>query len=347
MFYTRPDIEPLGWDLSELRPNGVFHFVGTTSDNCPVHIKYRNSWLQVWRGTVGASNAENIVLEKPIGPPFHRDLLVEQICDLLGITINGKKPVLTEEQRLEAAERKPILDWSGRTTYWESWHYLFDEDLELLLEEIKETFPDSILVQGAFTRVGRRYRKINFFIRSDDYIRIGIGGDAKNIENMLGKPNVSIRESAEVFKYCIDFDCIDSPPGRSDMGKALIEGYNKNNLKLDYRVICPRHFRLKTHYLTHDKTGQKFMEELLRIIKKHFFQNYQIVNLQTKSVLKICEESETNYRNSYSNRLKQWCLEKPNHYLSVGIEAPHMRAAGYAKMLGDGEETVFYGLRPL
>jgi hypothetical protein len=91
MFYSRPSIEPLGWDLAEFRPNGAFAFVGTTTDNRPVDIKYRSGWLQVWSGEPGApSTDEERVLVAKIGPLYHGHMLPEQVCDVLGLTIKGQ-----------------------------------------------------------------------------------------------------------------------------------------------------------------------------------------------------------------------------------------------------------------
>jgi|GEM_PF-7006837 len=144
MYFTRPKIKPLNWDLKELVDNGIYLFDGFTSDNSPVNIKYRGGWLQVWHGDPGASlgEANHQVVEERIGPPYHWGLLAEQACDLLGITINGKKPILTEEQRLQAAKYEPILDWSGETTYWQSFNYMFPDDVSNFRNEIESAFPD-------------------------------------------------------------------------------------------------------------------------------------------------------------------------------------------------------------
>jgi hypothetical protein len=114
MFYSRPSIEPLGWDLAEFRPNGAFAFVGTTTDNRPVDIKYRSGWLQVWSGEPGApSTDEERVLVAKIGPLYHGYMLPEQVCDVLGLTIKGQKPVLRRPGQITASPSCPEIANGG------------------------------------------------------------------------------------------------------------------------------------------------------------------------------------------------------------------------------------------
>lgn len=137
MYFTRPKIKPLNWDLKELVDNTIYDFHGVTSDNAFICIKYRNGWLQVWHG-----DSEILVVKERIGPPYNWGLMAEQACDLLGLTINGKKPILTEEKRLQAAKDEPNLDWSGNTTYWESYNYMLPDDVSNFQNDIEAAFPD-------------------------------------------------------------------------------------------------------------------------------------------------------------------------------------------------------------
>ncbi|MEQ1704995.1 MAG: hypothetical protein ABL867_03365, partial [Rickettsiales bacterium] len=169
MYFTRPKIKPLNWDLKELVDNGIYSFYGITSDNTDVDIKYRGGWLQVWHGDSGilTGDANHQVVKERIGPPYHGGLLAEQACDLLGITINGKKPILTEEQRLQTAEYEPILDWSGETTYWQSFNYMFYDDASNFMDDIEASFSDISLLQFKWiddrkNNIKRKCRKVPF-----------------------------------------------------------------------------------------------------------------------------------------------------------------------------------------
>jgi hypothetical protein len=342
MFYSRPSIEPLGWDLAEFQPNGTFAFVGTTTDNRPVDIKYRNGWIQVWSGKPGAPSTDEDVLVAKIGPPYHGCMLPEQVCDVLGLTIKGQKPALSEERRLEAAEHESILDWSGRTTYWESFHHMFNDDVKLFIDDIMKAFPRSCLIQSEWFggHKKRRYRQISFYLNSDNDLTIGIGYDKQRLEKMLSAEHVTMRESNEVFLHKIDLRCMGRLNART---KSFIDSYGADKLDLKYQLMCPRTFDLWTHFLTKDEGERAFMNELLSIINKHFFKRYQIIDLQTRSVLKVRESDDV----SYSISQRDWCLGDQNRYLAVGVETPETRSYKRAEMLADGNKTIFYGLRPL
>src|ERR1043165_1048525 len=123
MFYSRPDIDPLGWDLLDLpTPNGSRNFDARTSDDRPVDFRFSSGWLTVERGEPGAPQDETgteTVLEKQIAPFGVMDIYPEQICDLLGLTVSGEKVVLED-----LSPQARGFDWSGQTTYWVSTHRL-------------------------------------------------------------------------------------------------------------------------------------------------------------------------------------------------------------------------------
>ena len=66
----------------------------------------------------GGKNLGQELFSAQIGPRFNGDMLLEQICDLAGLTLRGEKPVLDNATWRSAAERNWVLDWSGETTYW-------------------------------------------------------------------------------------------------------------------------------------------------------------------------------------------------------------------------------------
>lgn len=114
MFFSRPDLKPLNIDLISIEGGGSrpSQFWGQAVDGRSIYIRYRGGHFGVECGGVE-------LIDAYIGPRLHGDMLMEQACDLAGLTVRDKRLVLSEEKRLEAAENAPILDWSGRTTYWE------------------------------------------------------------------------------------------------------------------------------------------------------------------------------------------------------------------------------------
>ena len=95
MFHSRPNIEPLGWDLVGLPiPNGIKNFDALTYDLRPVYFRFSGGWLTVERDPCNAPpdgpNMETI-LSVPISPFGVMDIYPEQVCDILGLTVNGQK----------------------------------------------------------------------------------------------------------------------------------------------------------------------------------------------------------------------------------------------------------------
>jgi hypothetical protein len=220
-----------------------------------------------------------------------------------------------------------------------------NNDVKLFIYDIMKTFLRSCLIQSEwFGYKQRRYRQISFYRDSDDGLTIGIGYEKQRLEKMLSAEHVTARESNEIFLHKIDLRCIDLPSGRHNARvKSFIDRYGADKLDLKYQLMYPRTFDLWTHFLTKDEEERAFMNELLSIINKHFFKRYQIVDLQTRSVLKVRESDDV----SYSISQRDWCLGDQNRYLAVGVETPEMRSHKRAEMLADGNKTIFYGLRPL
>src|SRR5580704_8677762 len=152
MFYSRPKIEPLGWDLVDLptqSPDSDKHFDCRTSDMRPADLQFSGGWLTVARGAVNAphdSDTMEEMLSVPISPFGTMDIYPEQLCDILGLTVNGRK---IDASGLNELARG--FDWSGRTTYWESTHLMkHRQDAEIFVREASRLFPGSTLVQPAW-----------------------------------------------------------------------------------------------------------------------------------------------------------------------------------------------------
>ena len=110
VFYSRPEIEPLGWDLVDLpSPNGSRNFDGLTSDRRPIDFRFSSGWLTVERGDAGAhpDGAMEEILSVPISPFGVMDIYPEQLCDILGLTVKGRRVDLS---RLTPQSRG--FDWA-------------------------------------------------------------------------------------------------------------------------------------------------------------------------------------------------------------------------------------------
>ena len=113
-WFSRPSLPPLGLDLADFRARGTCQFGGRTSEGRAIYARYRMGCL-----TVKLEDPEEVLLKTCIGPAYHGSMILEQVCDLAGMTIKGRSPIISAEMLEEAQNHEPVLDWSGRTTYWQ------------------------------------------------------------------------------------------------------------------------------------------------------------------------------------------------------------------------------------
>jgi hypothetical protein len=317
MFYSRPAIEPLGWDLTDWpTPNGTRYFDAFTSDQRPVSIRFGGGWLTVKRGPKNASldcpDMEEILCVR-IAPFGTMDIEPEQICDILGVTVNGNK-IDSAGVRVRARG----FDWSGRTTYWESTHLMQTEgDAREFVRRLCDAFPGSILVQPEWGSGGKsRCRQIKFLMASDKVAALGIGPDDALIQKMLNGQKISIEEFESTFAYRIDFTRDDWPTD-DPTGARYIHDHGAEEHNLKYDVIHHRRYRIRAEYPTDDAEAQSRTKTLVANIDASFCRGLQGVNLQTGAVITENLEDGADKR-SYSVALRDEWLTKPDRYLFVG-----------------------------
>jgi hypothetical protein len=224
MFYSRPPIEPLGWDLTDWpRPEGSKSFNAFTSDQRPVHIRFSGGWLTVELGPIGAprdcDRMEEILCVK-IAPFGTMDIEPEQICDILGITVNGNRI-----DSVGIKTRARGFDWSGQTTYWKSTHLMQPEDdAREFVQSLCDAFPGAVLVQAEWGAHGlARYRQIRYIMASDRNVTVGLGPDPVLFEKLIAGHKLSIEEGESLFAFGIAFLEVNAGVGLSPtMGQRRI-----------------------------------------------------------------------------------------------------------------------------
>jgi hypothetical protein len=311
-------------------PNGSRNFDGLTSDSRPVDFRFSGGWLTVERRPANAPpNSADMeeVLSVCISPFGVMDIYPEQICDILGLTVNGRK---IDSTGIAAAARG--FNWSGRTTYWHSTHLMQPrEDARIFIQQLIDTFPGSILVQPVWGSHARlRCRRIRFLMATDDVVTLGIRYDKVRLEKLLDAEESSWDEFENVFSYSIEFSRRDSD-GDDVTGERYIRSRGSAPPGLDYHTIPHRQYRIRTEYLTDDVEAQSLTGKLLSIMDSYFGRGLRTVNLQTGAVLAENMEDEEDEK-SYSKALRDECLERPKQYLFVGVTT--------------GESPAFYGARP-
>ncbi|QQG36352.1 MAG: hypothetical protein HYS17_00740 [Micavibrio aeruginosavorus] len=96
MFYSRPDIKPLGWNLKELPvPDGSKNHLAVTTDGKIIGFRFSSGVLHVRYSDPGGTDSffqmENELYKKAIAPFGTTDIFPEQLCDIIGLTVQGQK----------------------------------------------------------------------------------------------------------------------------------------------------------------------------------------------------------------------------------------------------------------
>lgn len=272
MFYSRPNLPKLGIDLVKLEGGGMApsQFEGKTADGRPIYIRYRGGYFSVQLGKPGQSVYEGEeILAADFGPGLHGAMLLEQACDLAGITINGSKPVLTLERWREASEEAAYLDFSGRSTYWIRDLSMSRQAGECLLERFKQRFPNLLMLEGSLVLIERKSPSIydllpfmsppkpmyqrRFRIREDmagqvGGINFGIDPDMSAVNKLLKQEHVYLWQIDDAFRHKIYLNLSHN----KDFGAPLASGLRA---------------QLTTRIETDDAEGRKFIAGVIKDVE--------------------------------------------------------------------------------
>ncbi|MBI3198374.1 MAG: hypothetical protein HYZ40_12890 [Rhodospirillales bacterium] len=207
MFFSRPNLKPLNIDLISIEGGGSrpSQFWGQTVDGRAIYIRYRGGHFGVECGDVE-------LIDAYIGPGLHGDMLLEQACDLAGLTVLGKRLVLSEEKRLEAAENGPILDWSGRTTYWESNFQFAPAHALRFFDELQLRYPSGALLENYIASTPLQphslFRGCHLHKRlsdcpSEGAVTFGGAPDNPKIIGLVESSDVKLKDLAAAFRHVV------------------------------------------------------------------------------------------------------------------------------------------------
>lgn len=210
------------------------------------------------------------------------------------------------------------------------------DDARIFVQELRDVFPGSILVQPEWGSHGQlRCRKIRFLMASDELAALGTDPDETLLQKALSGAKISTEEFESVFAYRIDLRRMERI-GEDVTGARYILNHGAAELDLHYFTIPHHLYRICTQYLTADAEAQARTKRLLSLIKVSFCIGLTAVNLQTRGVVTENMRDDSDTR-SYSIALRDEWLAKPDRYLFVG------------KTIRDdefgGEGGVFYGAR--
>lgn len=359
MLYSRPDIKPLNLDLEALPfREHMRGFSAKTTDEYPIHIRFSSGYLSAYRGEKGKEikvlKGETLLVQSKVMPFGYTDIMPEQICDVLGLTVQGKKIEGPDEEQTKILKRDgyhggAFFDLSGRTTYWQSSHLMrLHNDADGFIELVKTTFPGCVMYQTKSTGNWKtvRYRRVPFILQSDDYVGFGIGGQKEAIESFFEEVSVDRLAFKDVFPFSFGFRRREHIPqgGVSKHGREIIEKQGASKLGIRFNLTNVQEYFIGTEFNSADSYAQDCMSKLIYAINQYFHRGLSALDMQTGKVVKenvFVDWLGTGY---YSTALKNWCLEKPNNYIKVGYENPE-QVNGEPQYATNGV-PVFYGIRP-
>lgn len=271
MFFSRPNLKPLNIDLISIEGGGSCpaQFWGQTADGRSLYIRYRGGHFGVECGDVK-------LIDACIGPGLHGDLMMEQACDLAGLTVRGKRLVLSEEARLDAAEHGPILDWSGRTTYWERNFQCAPAHALHFIDALQLRYPRGVLLEIYFESLplkdtdthglfrACRLRKRLSECPNLGVVAFGVEADDQKVAGILESRDVKLSAVATAFRSSMHFTYRSWNP----IGKK--SGFSWEEVGRDEDGRWPLQGSVRTAFASQDLAARAFVDSAVSVAEACF-----------------------------------------------------------------------------
>ncbi|HIF25314.1 MAG TPA: hypothetical protein EYQ41_03990 [Micavibrio sp.] len=335
MFYSRPDIKPLDLDLKELPiDEGSRNLYGQTIDGTHIGIRLSSGHLEVRsshaEGTNNFFEMENILVSQNIFPYYMDQPKPDVFCDLLGLTVQGKK--------IKSDLQQSGYDLSGNTVYWHSIHLATRvNDITHFVSLIMKKIPKIKLLQIEQDSALKenRCRSIDFFMKQDDSVYFILTNS--NLDEVVSAINKGA-QLHEVVDFYLHLNSMSKFLHSDASGRKAFNERKRKEDRLDYKVSAIEQYALSCSYKKHNEIASNTMKKIAAIIDSYFVKGVEIYDLQTHQKLDMPKNN--NYP-SYSQKLQEWCSEKPNHYLAVWVGKQPI------KNKEDEPEYSYFGYRPL
>jgi hypothetical protein len=315
MFYSRPALTPLELDLREIRgdSSGPAQFYGRTEDGRPIDIRYRGGCFSVYGGDIGAPHGTtpHLLLKAAIAPWPNNEMLLEQACDLAGLTVRGERQVLSHDAYRDAVrEGARIWDWSGRTTYWVRDLMVTEDAAQRFVDTLAREIGDPVF----FNVIGKDGRGRLRILPEYDACSIGFGPDHQRLQALLYGDDVKIADERAAFAHVLDFWGRWSGPSatRSDLAKE----FGRPIVVADWRLQG----RMQTEFATADPRGRAFVDAVIAIADRQFSNHFELLDMSTGSFVKPVDYPpwySPDYSVWYSLDLLAWTQAASDRYLFV------------------------------
>jgi len=281
MRFTRPKISKLGIDLLEFEVvmQDPTKFRGLTSDGRRFEGRYRNGWLQF-----EYLEPEEPMFEIQVGDRYDMNILPEQVCDLVGLTILGNSPVLSPE-KFEAARRQiPIRDWSGATTYYSIDLEYTSGLAQRFLEDLKILFPGIFInfehpkkdaapvrrfyIRDLTQRVDLRGTLYVGAVESDDIIVKRLQG---HFDRSVDRP-LAVHLEMPMDTHSRDYDSYDSAFASRISGRSV-------------HVHPTFRGRITGEIKTESEKEQRQLGEIEALVSRYFFNQIRVIEIDSGATI--------------------------------------------------------------
>ncbi|MGM4986549.1 hypothetical protein [Rhizobium sp. 11_C7_N12_5] len=319
MRFSRPSIKPLNLDLAKLRCVGSCptQGYGETHDGRQIYIRYRGGWL-----TVEFQDPVETLLEVQFGDRYDGTIMLEQICDLTGITINGKRPAIDEQPMREEG----VPDWSGKYVHW-SFHLQYTlAGKKAFLADFGREFP-GLCVNLERTEQTRAYHRVVRDLTED----IGLLGEyfvglSRPVRGMLdgGLPHYD----GDYGIACGDVVHLNLPS--KDRGTTYLMHNMKTGetdfierrkyspeamsaIMAEYGILWPTYEgRISGAIRANDTTDDQALSRIEEVVERHFGNKIKLVDLESAEALNRYEAMMW-----YSRDQIEWCDLDRKRFLYV------------------------------
>ncbi|MBK8159969.1 MAG: hypothetical protein IPK59_14780 [Rhodospirillaceae bacterium] len=301
MWFTPPRISALNLRLRSLNGGGSYpsQFDGVTEDGRPIFVHYRGGYISIDQGDIGASPGDPMkeLLSTRIGPPLHGVILIEQACEILGLSAPGISK-LTKERFDAAVDKDPIEDLSGATTFWDRSLLAHQEDIVDLVHYLGAHFSRVAILEPYLEGSKRRYRQSETVPDGASFLQLGFEGEDVAIGRLITEPNVSISEFKDAFAVILNIRI------------HRITAANPNDEFPDEEIAACHTIFLSMQCPTQSGSRRDMAEEIAAAIASQIERRVDRIEIETGRVL---ERNDIWHGRSLAN----WCKQKPNRFLRI------------------------------
>lgn len=334
MLYRLAATPKLGLDLASstlsLTSSGPTQIKGKTEDQSEIEIQYDNGVLAVRRTPPGGE--QTVLFEGRIGVPSHNDLLLDQLHDLIGLTVDGKRP----GEKLEKRKHSPlhhIRRMETGTVMWEQSLILSAGMAETYLKAIQTAIPGTQVLETLWARVLDQpwhltMREMTSISASGSPLIIVPGGRAKDVDALIKTPAITPGLIDEIIPDNFRLQHNWGPAALRRDAELIGERISRlvgRPITIHERPTATMTMRI----VTENATSKGYALTLAKITDTLFAKDLDIVNLETNEIVGTIAAPRW-----YGADVAKWSNEQKDRYLVIQEDKVNNRILGYRPKKG-------------